>query len=146
MMKLPERMQNPGCNSDGYYRANINGKHRLVHNLVLEAFVGSRPKGMYACHNNGNPKDNRIENLRWDTPKNNVKDRNGHGTDQYGVKNPSAKYTDEQILGVYFSPLKASQKVEKYGVRLSTVYLIQCGVYQRLKHLLAQKGQSLADA
>lgn len=51
-----------------------------VHVLVLTAFVGPRPDGMVACHNNGNGKDNRLENLRWDTESANVQDSIRHGT------------------------------------------------------------------
>lgn len=40
---------------------------RKVHRLVLEAFVGPCPEGVECCHNNGDPSDNRLENLRWDT-------------------------------------------------------------------------------
>lgn len=44
-------------------------RHRstLVHTLVLEAFKGPRPRGMEACHANGDRTDNRLANLRWDT-------------------------------------------------------------------------------
>jgi hypothetical protein len=45
-----------------------------VHRLVLEAFIGPCPEGMECCHNDGNPKNNSIDNLRWDTHINNVKD------------------------------------------------------------------------
>ena len=50
-------------------------KDRFVHHLVLEAFVGRRPGGMQACHNDDNPNNNRLENLRWDTPTANNHDR-----------------------------------------------------------------------
>lgn len=40
---------------------------RSVHSLVLEAFVGLRPDGMEACHGFGGQRDNRLQNLRWDT-------------------------------------------------------------------------------
>ncbi len=33
--------------------------------LVLETFVGPRPEGHVAQHLNGDPNDNRLENLRW---------------------------------------------------------------------------------
>lgn len=52
----------------------------FVHKLVLEAFVGRRPKDMQACHNDGDKENNRLNNLRWDTPKNNCRDKRHHGT------------------------------------------------------------------
>lgn len=55
-------------------------KVRLVHQLVLEAFVGPRPEGLEGCHNNGDPFDNRTENLRWDTNSANQLDSVEHGT------------------------------------------------------------------
>ena len=55
-------------------------KKHLVHTLVLEAFIGPRPAGHEACHNNGDCSDNRVDNLRWDTPSNNTRDKIKHGT------------------------------------------------------------------
>lgn len=60
-------------------------KQRKVHQLVLEAFVGPRPEGTVACHNNGDPADNRLPNLRWGTASANQKDAVAHGT-HAGVK------------------------------------------------------------
>jgi hypothetical protein len=57
-----------------------HGNTKSVHHLVIEAFLGPRPDGMDACHNNGQSHDNRLENLRWDTPINNAADRRAHGT------------------------------------------------------------------
>lgn len=53
---------------------------RLVHQMALEAFHGLRPQGMLACHNNGKHLDNRVANLRWDTPAENMRDKRRHGT------------------------------------------------------------------
>jgi len=47
---------------------------KLVHLLVLEAFVGPRPDGMEACHYDGNKTNNRLSNLRWDTKAANAED------------------------------------------------------------------------
>lgn len=51
-----------------------------IHRLVLEAFVGPRPEGLEGCHWNGDPTDNRLVNLRWDTRKANSADSVRHGT------------------------------------------------------------------
>jgi len=73
-----------------------------VHRLVLLAFKGPPPRsGMEGAHNNGVPGDNRLENLRWDTPKGNAADRVIHGTEMFGMKNPRAKLTDKQILEIF---------------------------------------------
>lgn len=61
-----------------YRDANVNNCQ--VHRLVLEAFVGRCPDGMECCHNNGIADDNRLENLRWDTPSANQYDSVRHGT------------------------------------------------------------------
>lgn len=54
------------------------GVTRQVHQLVLEAFVGPRADGMDACHNDGDPANNRLSNLRWDTHSENMLDRVWH--------------------------------------------------------------------
>lgn len=51
-----------------------------VHRVVLTAFVGACPEGMEGCHNDGNLANNRLANLRWDTPSSNTKDKVTHGT------------------------------------------------------------------
>jgi len=50
-----------------------------AHRIVLMTFVGPS-NGLDACHNNGNKLDNRLENLRWDTRKENIRDSVRHGT------------------------------------------------------------------
>jgi hypothetical protein len=57
-----------------------------IQRLVLLTFVGDCPEGMEACHNNGNPLDNRLTNLRWDTHANNGDDLSRHGTHPYRQK------------------------------------------------------------
>lgn len=56
------------------------GKTHNVHTLVATAFLGLRPDGMEVCHCNGQPHDNRLTNLRYDTHQANVLERRDHGT------------------------------------------------------------------
>jgi hypothetical protein len=71
---------------------------KLIHRLILETFIGPCPEGMECCHKNDVPTDNRLENLRWDTRSNNVKDafRNG-GRCEKGEYNNRAKLNILQI-------------------------------------------------
>lgn len=61
---------------------SVNGQvsNCRVHVMVMAAFVGPKPVGTQVCHNNGDPSDNRLVNLRYDTPAANAMDTLRHGT------------------------------------------------------------------
>lgn len=61
---------------------NVGGRkvYRLVHRLVLEVFFGPCPEGMECRHLDGNPGNNRLDNLAWGTKKENQADSRRHGT------------------------------------------------------------------
>ncbi|WP_341702630.1 HNH endonuclease [Ferrovibrio sp.] len=71
-------------------------KKRLVHQLVIEAFVGPRPDGLEVCHGNGIKDDNRLENLRYDTPAGNRADIDY----QKGEAHSQAKLTASEVLRI----------------------------------------------
>lgn len=89
-----------GSKSNKYMVISMSkdGLHRLwlVHRLILETFVGPCPEGMECCHLNGDPQDNRLENLRWDTPTANAKDREFHGRTAKGWKMITTKTGTEK--------------------------------------------------
>lgn len=79
--RLRGQVLQPKVQDSGHLFVQLPGKrYRKVHQLVLEAFVGPCPPGLEACHGNGNPADNRSENLRWDTRPANRLDSVRHGT------------------------------------------------------------------
>jgi hypothetical protein len=87
----------------GYLRVRIRTSDATydafqVSHLILETFVGARPNGCVACHWDGNPKNNSLDNLRWDTRTANEDDKKRHGTHQTGSGNPAAKLNEEQVL------------------------------------------------
>lgn len=77
------KMLRPGTNTSGHQTVGIrkDGKtqKRYIHELVLLAHIGQRPTGHVACHQDDNPSNNTLTNLRWDTRRNNLLDaiRNG---------------------------------------------------------------------
>ena len=80
----------------GHLMVNLTDTHgggrwrqraHYVHALVLTAFKGTCPVGMEGCHGDGNPANNAISNLRWDTRVANQADRLLHGTSNRGAAN-----------------------------------------------------------
>lgn len=93
----------PYVNKQGYSCIHLykeSKRHRFgIHYLMCRAFHGDRPKGMVVSHLNHNPKDNRPENLCWETQKENIHRKFENGT-ILGSKNPSAKFSDDQIKDI----------------------------------------------
>lgn len=83
-----------------------NRKLENVHTMVLKAFVGECPKGMVACHNDGNAANNCVENLRWDTQAANNGDRKAHGRYANGEDHPMNMYRKETILSLRSGKLR----------------------------------------
>lgn len=116
-----------GTDKHGYKTVMVrkNGKnvHRYVHCIVIETFVGPRPVGKQTAHNNGIPSDNRVSNLRWATPKENMQDKNGHGTNM-------KKLTAEQVADIKLR-LAARHKVNdiahRYDVSPENIRAIKTG-------------------
>ena len=97
------------------------------HKAVLETFIGPRPKGMEACHNNGDPFDNKVANLRWDTTRNNQLDRIKHGTSNRGERCAAAKLTETQVRAIRADTRLQREIAAEYGVRANTISRIKCG-------------------
>jgi hypothetical protein len=106
--------------------------HTLFHVLVLEAFVGPRPHGKVCCHNDGDFSNNRLDNLRWDTPQSNVRDSMRHGTwvppkRVVGVECHNAKVTPEIVREIrsreYYRGIFRDLGVE-FGIHKMTVHRI----------------------
>jgi hypothetical protein len=55
-------------------------KTHLVSHLVAAAFLGPRPPGLDVCHGDGNASNDALENLRYDTRRENILDAVQHGT------------------------------------------------------------------
>jgi hypothetical protein len=116
-----------------YFRTSTPDFTHLVHRVVLKAFVGIPEVGMQACHENGNRKDNRLENLRWDTPVNNNRDKYKHGTALIGQKHPMSKISDKQAMEIKESNLSVKELMKIYGLSRSHTQSIKAGKYRSKK-------------
>lgn len=121
-----------GTMSEGYQLVSLRrdgkGHSRLVHHVVLEAFVGPRPVGMQARHVNEREKgNNRLDNLAWGTPRENEADKIRHGTSQHGERNHRAKLTNEQADTIRASSDSGVSLAAKYGVSEPVVSAIRHG-------------------
>lgn len=126
-----------GGRNGGYRRVCLfvqQGKRRwqdfAVHVLMMEAFVGPRPPGHYVCHNNGDPADNRLENLRYDTPKGNSADASRHGTQPTGTRHGIAKLDEEKVIEIrelLASGVPIKHIGKRFGVTGPTIAAIRDG-------------------
>ena len=70
-----DRMLRPGVQKkSGHVSVAIGkGNSRLVHQLVLEAFVGPCPEGHEVLHLDHNPANNKLSNLKYGTRSENIR-------------------------------------------------------------------------
>lgn len=75
---------------DGYARVSLSVDGRVqvhtIHSLVAKAFIGPPQPGLEVCHCDGNPGNNRVGNLRWDTHAENNLDVVRHGRHHNAIK------------------------------------------------------------
>lgn len=98
-----------------------------VHVVILTAFVGACPPGLEGCHGDGDPTNNAVGNLRWDTHVANMADRQRHGTVARGERNPSVKLTEAQVLEIRARCVGGEQQkvvARDYGINASCVQKI----------------------
>lgn len=109
--------------------------YRYVHRLVLEAFVGPAPEGTEGCHFDGNPLNNNLSNLRWDTHASNYLDSVRHGTNaspptHKGEAHHLATLSDDEVAAIRGSGVaKGSYSAlgRKYSVSHHTIRRIVLG-------------------
>lgn len=92
----------PGVTKKGYLNYVLRRDNRSVNvgggPLVCEAFHGPKPSPDHeAAHEDGNPRNNRPDNLSWKTVSENHADKRRHGTHREGEAIPWACLKASQI-------------------------------------------------
>lgn len=93
------------------------GNTASVHAVVALTFIGPRPQGLDVAHNDGNPANNRVENLRYASRSSNNRDKITHGRTKLSV-------SDVQRIRAVHKEGKRGRKTgiaKELGVSPSTV-------------------------
>ena len=134
----PERRQwsrrKMDVDKDGYHRYRIAGVSEYVHRLVYRLFVGPLVKGQVIRHLDGDPTNNNVANLAQGTQRDNMADKQNHGTAQKGENHPRAQNTNEVVDEVkarvvaaprtpkgWLKRGEAARIAEELGVSVNTV-------------------------
>lgn len=132
--RLRGRLMKPTVDKLGRHWARFSRNDRktarTVSRVVLEAFVGPCPKGMEGCHNDGDPGNNNVENLRWDTRSNNNYDAVRHGT-HWAAKKTHCKHGhpfDE--LNTYVATTGHRACITCHNLRCKRAYLKKVALQQ----------------
>ena len=97
---------------------------RYVHTLVLEAFVGKRPKGLVCRHKDDNPSNNCLSNLCWGTQQENMRDAIESGSHSCLAQR---KLTQEQVTIILTSKKSCRKLAQQFGCSHFIVWAIRKG-------------------
>lgn len=129
-------------NRKKYHYLNLTNKDGKtstyrVHRLVLLAFCGPCPQGKESRHLDGNPHNNKLENLQWGTPEENREDIRKHGTYKKGKEHHYTKLTEQQVKEIRKLYLEEGMLMKhisaKYNISIPNVSAIVN--YRSWKHL-----------
>ena len=88
--RFPKRYLKPRSDRDGYLQVNLckdkKSKTHKIHRLVGIHYIPNPENKICLDHINRDKKDNRVENLRWVTPKENSKNTGCSKNNKAGFK------------------------------------------------------------
>jgi len=133
MQRVRGQMIRPTISALGYKFLSLhrNGHYKAtVHSLVALAFLGPRPFGQDVCHNDGNPSNCALTNLRYGTRVENCEDKKKHGTQPCGEGSHLAKLTEEDVIAIRMMKGRCPQRelAADFGVARQTISKIQLGI------------------
>jgi hypothetical protein len=115
----------------GYPRfsVSVNDVSRVlyVHQSVMLAFVGLPPDRQEVLHNDGDPQNCRLDNLRYGTRAQNIDDAKRHGTFPMHENRPGAVLTKDQAREIAGSSESANALAARFGITKAVVYQVWRG-------------------
>ena len=120
------RYVKPQPNGMGYLRVYIGGKLMFVHRLVAEKYIPNPEGKKQINHIDGNPKNNRVENLEWVTQEENMIHAVKNGLQPIHEKHPMAKLNWDKVNYIRtHTEMTRNQLAEKFNVTPSTISSIR---------------------
>lgn len=126
LRSVPERILKPGAYCKAGHLSVVLGhgeNGRPVHQLVALTFLGACPQGMEVLHINGDPTDNRVENLRYGTRTQNILDVYRQG----GVWRKLSTTDVHSIRQMLDKGIRGSDVARAFNVSNSTISSIKRG-------------------
>jgi len=132
MRELKQHLEQNGYMSvtlcSGIRGQGAKHKTSFIHSLILEEFVGKRSCGkQHARHKNGNPLDNRLDNLEWGTAQENANDRIKHGRSGKGEASPVSRLKNKDVISIrkkYANGVSAADLAKEYNHSLRNIFLV----------------------
>lgn len=137
-VRSPRKTLKPTPNHKGYLRVSVGGKLHTVHSLVMLAFVGKRPEGYHIEHIDHDKNNNRVENLRYCTPKENMARQVDDKRVRLGKYHQNNKISLEDATYIKYSKESNSVLGRKFGISKETARQIKVG--ERWKYIGVENG------
>lgn len=145
------RLLRHNVDKDGYHFVRLaqNGKYKKMNvgRLVLLAFARSPITTEQVSHIDGDPSNNRLSNLLWESPSANNQRKKQHGTAQHGSRNGNARLTEDDVYLIRYMFPKAyfnnTEIARLFKVDNSLISLIRLG--KVWKHVTEVRNENIGS-
>lgn len=122
-------------NEKGYLRVTLQGdgppKTFYVHRIVAEVFMSKSDDLHVVHHKDGDPSNNRVQNLEWVSRQENTNKAVNKGEYETGEKHHRSQLTEEDVVDIrrlyYTTDFTQKELADKFGVTRSNISSIVTG-------------------